>query len=118
VRWAGFPTFWAQTVRWTITQGRNSNVETVVTFSGEAAQLTVDARASNGAFLNNLAMEANVVGPDGNAIPVTLQQVAPGRYQANFTPTKEGAYLIRVSGSGADDAETVGTGLLARVSAF
>jgi uncharacterized membrane protein len=98
VRWEGFPAFWAQAVRWTISQSRDSNVETVVDLTGEQARLTVDARGTNGDFLNNLAMEANVVAPSGEVSNVLLQQVAPGRYQAEFTPREEGAYFIRVAG--------------------
>ena len=98
VQWEGFPAFWAQAVRWTISQSRDSNVETVVDLSGEQARLTVDARGTNGDFLNNLAMEANVVAPDGEVANVALQQVAPGRYEAEFVPEGDGAYFIRVAG--------------------
>lgn len=107
VQWPSFPTFWAQAVRWTITQGRDSNVEMVVSYGQEQAQLTVDARAAGGAFLDDLQMEANVVAPDGDVIPVQLKQVAPGRYRADFAPSAEGAYLIRVTGSQEGDGEAV-----------
>lgn len=103
VRWEGFPVFWAQVVRWTISQERDNSVETVVSLNGEQATLTVDARDINNTFLNNLTMEANVVSPDGEVENVTLQQVAPGRYQAEFVPATEGAYLIRVAGAGEGD---------------
>lgn len=115
VPWEGFPVFWAQTVRWTITQGRNSAIESVVAFgaagSGEAqARLTVDARdaAANGALLNGLTLEANVVAPDGAVSSVELQQVAPGRYEADFAPETAGAYLIRVAGQEAEGTTVVG----------
>ncbi|MCP5097500.1 MAG: VWA domain-containing protein [Chloroflexi bacterium] len=106
VQWDGFPVFWAQTVRWTISQERDSNVETVVTFEDENAQLTVDVRNDNGAFLNSLTMEANVIDPDGNVVNTTLHQVAPGRYEADFVPKKDGAYFIRVAGTSSEDGET------------
>ena len=99
VQWEGFPVFWAQTVRWTVSQERNSNVETVVNFNEEKAQLTVDVRDDNGEFLNSLVMEANVVAPDGEVTNVLLQQVAPGRYEAGFTPQSDGAYFIRIAGT-------------------
>ncbi len=108
VRWEGFPAFWAQAVNWTISQGRESNVETAVTFSGEQARLTVDARDSNGAFLNNLLTEVNVVAPDGSVTNLALQQVAPGRYEAEFSPQTDGAYFIRVAGTSAADEVTIG----------
>ncbi|MEJ2748035.1 MAG: VWA domain-containing protein [Anaerolineae bacterium] len=108
VRWDGFPAFWAQAVNWTISQGRESNVETAVTFSGEQARLTVDARDSNGDFLNNLQTEANVVAPDGGVTNLALQQVAPGRYEAEFSPQTDGAYFIRVAGTADGEDTTIG----------
>ena len=98
VQWEGFPAFWAQAIRWTISQSRDSNVETIVDLTGEQARLTVDARGANGDFLNNLGMEANVVAPNGAVTNVSLQQVAPGRYEAEFVPEADGAYFIRVAG--------------------
>ncbi|MCP4418690.1 MAG: VWA domain-containing protein [Chloroflexi bacterium] len=108
VQWEGFPPFWAQTVRWTISQNRDSNVETVISYTDEQANLTVDARGSNGNFLNNLTLEANVVAPDGTVNNVTLAQVAPGRYEAQFTPKMDGAYFIRVAGSDGTEENVVG----------
>ena len=99
VTWEGYPLFWAQTVRWTITEGRNSAVETVVNFSEETASLFVDARTPNGTYLNSLEMEGSIVSPNGESTEVTLQQIAPGRYTTNFTPAEEGAYFIRVAAS-------------------
>jgi uncharacterized membrane protein len=99
VSWDEYARFWAQIVRYTIGQGAPSNTTVQVTREGETATLVVDARSDAGAFLNGLTVQANVVDPDGNARTVTLQQVAPGRYEAAFTPTAEGAYLIRVAGS-------------------
>ncbi len=107
VQWAGFPAFWAQTVRWTVDQERDSNVETAVNFNGEAARLRVDARA-NGDYLNGVAMTANVVAPDGGVNNLALQQVAPGQYEADFFPTQDGAYFIRVAGVSLDGESVVG----------
>ncbi len=109
VPWEGFPVFWAQTVRWTITQGRNSALESVVMLNEATARLTVDARdvGAGEVLLNGLALEANVVAPNGEVSNVALQQVAPGRYEADFTPETAGAYLIRVAGQ-AENGATVG----------
>ena len=107
VAWEGFPVFWAQTVRWTISQSRDNAVETAVTFTQGAAALSVDVRDGEGGLRDNLTLEANVVDPDGNVTAITLQQTAPGHYSADFTPQKEGAYFIRIAGSG-EDAAAVG----------
>jgi len=96
-------------VRWTISQASDHTVETVVEFDAEQARLEVDARAASGSFLDNLSMEANVIDPEGNVINLALPQVAPGRYEANFTPTNDGAYFIRVAGhSISDETVTIG----------
>ncbi|MDX1615442.1 MAG: FixH family protein [Candidatus Promineifilaceae bacterium] len=104
VAWDGFPTFWSSIVRWTIIQGRGEALETTVDFDGEAAQLTVDARAADGSPLNGLAVEARVIQPDRQAEAVPLRQEAPGRYRGEFQPEEEGAYFIRVAGSTAGGA--------------
>jgi hypothetical protein len=94
-------------VRWTISQNRDSNVETAVSFTDEDATLIVDARGSNGTYLNNLEMEANVISPQGETVNLTLQQVAPGRYEAIFTPEEDGAYFIRVAGTAPDEEDDI-----------
>ena len=108
VTWKGFAPFWAQAVRWTISEQRDNAVQTAVTYEGDTAVLTVDAADAGGAFLNNLALEANVVRPDGAVENLTLPQVAPGRYEADFTPTEDGAYFIRVAGTDGEGDTAVG----------
>jgi hypothetical protein len=107
VSWDGFSQFWNQAVRWTITEGSGSTVETQVVMEGESARLIVDARDADGGFLNGLTLAASVVDPELGSERVTLRQVAPGRYEANFRPAAEGAYLLRVSGESGDGAEAV-----------
>jgi uncharacterized membrane protein len=106
VTWDQFVRFWAQVVRYTITEGAQSNVEVRVERTGDQASVTVDAQSDAGAYLNGLTMQVNVVGPDGTVQPLTLQQVAPGRYAGTFVPTAEGAYLIRVAGTEAGQGAT------------
>lgn len=102
VGWAAWPDyarFWSQAVRWTITEGATQNVEVRVVQEGETARIIVDALADDGSYLNGLEMDASVVAPDLNATPLTLRQVAPGRYEAEFEPGQEGAYFVRVAGA-------------------
>lgn len=98
VTWEDYPRFFSQMVRWTITEGVNSNLETRVEQRGEQAVLTVDARDNAGNFLNGLLLDAAVISPDLTPQTLQLRQVAPGRYEAVFEPGQEGAYFIRVSG--------------------
>ncbi|WP_374686406.1 FixH family protein, partial [Promineifilum sp.] len=99
VRWDGYGPFWNQAVRWTFGSRPAGGLSAEVRLDGEAARLTVDARGEDG-FLDGLALTANVVDPMGETRAVELQQVAPGRYEATFAPTSEGAYFIGVGAAG------------------
>jgi uncharacterized membrane protein len=104
VRWDQFPAFWGQAVRWSMGNRTESDLEAVVRFDGQEAVLSVDAQAADGSFLDGLNLVANVVDPAGSPQTIDLQQVAPGLYEARFTPTTEGAYLI---GIGSPDDESL-----------
>ncbi len=99
VTWEGFPTLFAQAVRFTINESVQSDITADVTLDGETAILSVDAFDNNGSYINNLELSANVIAPDGTTQAVEMVQSAPGRYEANFTPDQQGAYLIRVAGA-------------------
>lgn len=107
VAWADYARFWGQAVRWTITEGAASQLETRVQFEGQQAVITVDARDAAGSFLNGLALTAAVVDPDLAARSVPLRQVAPGRYTGAFVPPGPGAYFVSVSGEGVAGGEQV-----------
>jgi Mg-chelatase subunit ChlD len=105
VTWENYQRFWNQAIRWTITEGKDTNLEAWVEERGEQAVLVVDARDNSGDYLNALDLDASVVYPDRQTESLGMQQVAPGRYEAVFTPENEGAYFIRVAGATREDAE-------------
>lgn len=104
VTWSNFIRFWSQAIRWTITEGASNNLEMRILMEGEQARVVIDARDDGGQFLNGLNMEVAVTDPlrsSSDAPPrLPLRQVAPGRYEALFTPQREGAYFLGVSGQG------------------
>lgn len=101
VTWDDYARFWSQSVRWTITETAENNLETRVFLDGEQARIVVDARDAQGGFLNGLTLQTTIVDPELGAQTVGLQQVAPGRYEAVFTPETEGAYFLRLAGEDA-----------------
>ncbi len=98
VNWENFQTFWAQAVRYTVSDQQKSPLHVLVEPRGEQAVITVDAVSENGRFLNGYAFSANVVFPNGDVQTIHLSQVEPGRYEAAFKPGDEGAYLLRLDG--------------------
>jgi Mg-chelatase subunit ChlD len=97
--WGDFTRWWGQVINWTITESANNNIETRISMAGERARISVDARSAEGTFLNGLILTANVVAPDGTSQSVTLQQIAPGSYEATFVPQEEGAYFVALQGA-------------------
>ncbi len=93
-----FAVFWAQAVRSVLSDSREVALETSVSLQGEQARLTLEALSLSGEFLNGYQVEASVVAPDGESQSVSLRQSAPGRYEAVFTPTQQGVYLMRLTG--------------------
>lgn len=108
VTWDNFIRFWSQAVRWSITEGKSNNLEMRVVMEGEQARVIIDARDDAGQFLNGLSMQASVINPAQGALNtlLPLRQVAPGRYEALFTPQREGAYFLGVSGQGTVNDQT------------
>ena len=98
VEWEGFSRFWGQVVSYSITESAEDNIEPQVVMEEDYARIIVDARNDDGAFLNNLPLEAVVLSPTGEPQTVRLFQTAPGRYEALFYPDVEGAYFITVNG--------------------
>jgi uncharacterized membrane protein len=106
VSWEDFSRFWSQTVRWTITEGSNNNIEVRTVQEGEQTRVIVDARDDNGQFANGLTLEASVTDPTLQNQRIILIQVAPGRYEATFAPDQEGAYLMQIVGTGSSSEGT------------
>ena len=103
--WESFPKFWAQAVQSTISEGIASDVQVTVDSVGDRAKMVLDAQDQSGEYLNGYTMQANIVAPDGKTEMLGLRQVAPGRYEAEFTPTIPGAYLIRATGMNPENPE-------------
>lgn len=105
--WSDYQRFWTQLIRSTIVEGTNSALETRVELRNGKAVLVVDARRPDGSLINGLTLDASVVDPRLGSQAINLRQVAPGRYEAEFDPATEGAYFLRVAGSGEAGAEGV-----------
>ncbi|GAB4556180.1 MAG: VWA domain-containing protein [Anaerolineae bacterium] len=112
IGWEGFQRFWSQVIRSTILEGLNSTLETRVERRDGKSVLIVEARDDQGSLINGLNLAGSIVDPRLGNQGITLRQVAPGRYEAEFDAETEGAYFIRVAGVQSDQelgvAQTTG----------
>lgn len=108
--WDAYTRFWNQTVRWTITEGTDSQMNAWVDNRGEQSVVVVDARDNDGDYLNGLDLDVAVTYPNNDqSISPEFRQVAPGRYEAIFEPTQEGAYFIGIVGQTEEGAPVQAT---------
>ncbi len=110
--WPKFAKFWAQIVRWTMRQDTPANFDTYTKIEGNRGRIVIDALDKDASYLNNLAAQARVIGPNNEVIPTRFMQTGPGKYEAVFEVTKAGQYLanVRMSDQGRD-LGTLRTGL-------
>ena len=95
-QWPKFAKFWAQIVRWTMRQEAPANFDVRNKSEGNRGRFTVDALDKDASFLNNLQMQTNLIGPDGQSTPLRFSQTGPGHYEAEFEAEKSGHYLANV----------------------
>ncbi len=97
VSWEQYAQFWQQIILGSVSNTLESDLTIDVSQSGTMATVTIDAIDLAGNYLNNLALQANVVTPNGNQSVAALRQIAPGQYQGVFDAVEPGAYLLGIS---------------------
>jgi hypothetical protein len=111
VSWSEFARFWSQAVRWSTGTEASAGLQSRVELEAGAGEITVEAAAPDGSYLNDLSVQAAVVAPGLLTTTVDLKQSAAGRYEGTFPALEEGAYLIRIEAQGAGlgtSSQTIG----------
>ncbi|MCA9068773.1 MAG: VWA domain-containing protein [Planctomycetaceae bacterium] len=94
--WSGFGPFWAQVIRHAMRKSDASGAFVTVDRTGQQARVTLYAVDSFGNFINQAETQLNLIGPQMETEKLTLRQVAPGRYEAEFPTAERGAYLMEL----------------------
>lgn len=122
VRWAGWERFWGQLVREHMRQKHRRELTMKAEIVGGQLHASVDAFTADERFENNLTSKLLISGPEPvtqktcqtdedcsymafgmcksttktcATKPIDLQQIAPGRYEAQVTLDKYGSFLLR-----------------------
>ncbi|HQZ98981.1 MAG TPA: VWA domain-containing protein [Thermoflexales bacterium] len=105
VTWPDFARFWAQAIRWTILERKDSPIQArVITRGGQSviAATAPDTAAPDAG--SSAVLTATILNSEGVSQTVTLAQTAPGEYEATAQMDAPGAYFVRVTGSAGDEA--------------
>ena len=107
--WGGFQGMWERTVRWLMRPATPSNVTLKTTMDGEEATVELEALGGDSGLMNFMRTDAKVVRPDGSLAPLSLEQVAPGRYRGKFLTSDTGSYLVDVGLIDANGSRSAGS---------
>ncbi|HVR75668.1 MAG TPA: glutamine amidotransferase, partial [Planctomycetota bacterium] len=95
--WSGYQQFWSQCVRWVSRPKNDDRFRLTRSIEGENALVSIDAITPDGRFLNGLDFAGTVTGPDLEPQPLSVRQVGPGLYRAEFPARKRGTYTVTLS---------------------
>ncbi len=95
-QWGKYAKFWSQLIRWTMRQETPANFDTYTKIEGSRGRIVIDALDKDASYLNNLNLQAKVIGPDNKPITLTFTQHGPGNYQAEFDVETAGQYLSSI----------------------
>jgi uncharacterized membrane protein len=108
--WAKAGQFWGQVIGYTLpTPGLGLlQLEAEVDANG-VATLTATGLTATGQTVDLARTEASLTTPAGREIPITLRQVAPGRYQQRLRLPDPGVYQLTASQSQPNEPEETAT---------
>lgn len=101
LHWTGYPDFWARTVRAIARPPASRDYELITSFERNRLHIRLDASAvhagpirGDNASPADLRIAGAVLDPQGQTLPVTLQQTAPGVYEATAPAQDPGHYAV------------------------
>lgn len=97
--WPQFGSFWAQVIRHAMRKNDTKGVFVEVSRQGSQARVMVDSVDDAGQFINAAQTKLTVIGPDLQNVSLPMRQTAPGRYEADLTTAKSGAYQLEIDQS-------------------
>jgi len=104
-RWEHFGRFSAQMIKWAQRPETEREYTAVMERQGETGTLTVDAVSDRNQFLNHLNLKVNVKLPSEKSRLLSLNQIAPGKYQGTFPAEEIGIYYFSLFEDGNDAAD-------------
>ena len=97
--WPNFGPFWAQVIRHCMRKSESKGVFVEVQRQGGLSRVIIDSVDPAGRFINQAATKMTVIAPRLERSSVALEQIAPGRYQAEIPTDVGGVYHLEMSQS-------------------
>ncbi len=94
--WDGFGRFFAQAVAWTFPGEESDGIEAAFIADGDRTRLQVRSAEEDGSPRDQYQTTVRLTSPGLDPVAVTLDQVAPGTYEAELGTIEPGAWALRV----------------------
>jgi uncharacterized membrane protein len=96
--WDGYDKFFSQMVRWSMRPtGDAGNFALAGGVEQGKGTVVITALDKDDEFLNFLNMTGSAFSPDGKALPLRIEQVAPGRYVGEAAVDRAGDYFLAIT---------------------
>lgn len=112
IRWPGYAKFWSQLIRDTMRSDDRDTLAMRTTMEQGQARIVVDAIGDDDRFINGLNSKVSVTDPKGKKETITLQQTAPGRYEATVPLKEYGSYNLKAQHDLKGDTIAISQGTL------
>jgi hypothetical protein len=96
MQWSDFSRFWEQVVRWTGKPAQSADCEVFTDVQGHDITVNVEALDAEGRFLQLAMLEGQVISPQAETYPLSLNQTGPGRYAGRFQAPESGSYIVNL----------------------
>ncbi|MBP8303141.1 MAG: VWA domain-containing protein [Phycisphaerae bacterium] len=96
VQWPDFSVFWEQVVRWAGRPSQSADCEILVDAEGREATVRVEALDAEGRSVQLAGVQAQVLTPEMDALPLRLMQTGPGQYSGRLRAPAPGSYVVNL----------------------
>ncbi len=105
VLWTHYGRFSSQIAKWAQRKESQNQFRVSIDRTGENGIFTVDVTNNQNRFLNYLNLNVRVLFPSKQSQTLSLDQIAPGRYQGEFPAEEIGDYYLSLFGEKKDELE-------------
>ncbi|MGH7826457.1 MAG: VWA domain-containing protein [Candidatus Binatia bacterium] len=118
VSWEGFPLWASQLARATMRQLSENRLRTEFQPEGDRVKVVADILSGDGDFVNQLTLRGNLTAPDKSTEEKTFRQIAPGRYEGDFSGTQRGINLLTLFAGAAPGKEPLAIATLPYIAPY
>ena len=97
IAWAKFDQFWTQLIRWASRSVTDAGLHARSEIVDDRGHIIIDALDKEGKFINGLDFAGTLVTPDAREVPLSVEQIGPGRYETTYDASEAGTHYLSLN---------------------